>query len=144
MSKDLSVNSQKERNHIGDWLLANQLTKSKGLKQMLESLEDHPDPFLRRLFWYYQARLRWTGKSYPENTESLVESIEKKLATEDPEVQLAINFCAGWIGIYDNDYAETIKRIGQDIGLYKEVKVPKGCAPWYLPDFIDYEKERIK
>lgn len=144
MSQDVMVNDQKERNHIGDWLLANQLTKSKGLKLILESFEDNPSPFLRRLYWYYQGRLRWTGQTPPDNTGELVDSIEKKLISEDPEVQLAVNFCAGWIGIYDEIYSEKIMEIGKAVGLYKDVKVPKGCVPWYLPEFIGYEKEKIK
>jgi len=143
MSDDLLVNDQKERNHVGDWLLANQLTKTKGLKQLLEDFEDHPSPFLRRLYWYFQARLRWTGQASPKNTEELVDSITKKLASEDPEVQMAINFCAGWIGVYDANFTDQIIQIGKDVGLYRDVKVPKGCAPWYLPDFIQYENNRL-
>lgn len=143
MAQDVLASEAKEMNHIGDWLLANQLTKSKGLKQLVEGFEDHPSPFLRRLFWYYQARLRWTGRTSHDNTAELVESIARKLSSEDSDVQMAINFCAGWIGVYDEDYSEQIVQIGKDIGLYEDVKVPKGCAPWYLPDFVKYEQDRI-
>lgn len=143
MSEELLMNEQKERNHIGDWLLANQLIKTKSLKVMLEGFENHPSPFFRRLFWYYQARLRWTGQTSHENTSKLVDSIAIKLEIEDTEVQMAINFCAGWIGVYDEDYSNRIIQIGKDIGLYKDVKVPRGCAPMYLPEFIQYEKDLI-
>ncbi len=143
MTQDLLVNDQKEQNHVGDWLLANQLIKAKGLVALLEGFEDHPSPFLRRLFWYYQARLRWTGKLPHDNTGQLVASIAKKLGTEDPEVQMAMNFCAGWIGVYDKEYADQVLQIGEEVGLYRGDKVPKGCAPPYLPEFIEYENERL-
>jgi len=144
MSMDVLVNDQKEQNHIGDWLLANQLSKSKGLKTMLEGFEDHSSVFLRRLYWYYQARLRWTGKTNYSNTAEIVDSIDVKLEFEDPEVQMAMNFCAGWIGVFDDTYTDQIIKIGEKTGLYKDDKVPKGCAPMYLPDFIEYEKKRFE
>lgn len=143
MAEDLQSNDQKERNHIGDWLLANQLTKAKGLKLMVEGFKDHPSPFLRRLYWFYQSRLRWTGQTPPENTPEIVDSIAKKLADEDPDVQMMMNMCAGWIGVFDDKHSDQILKIGEEIGLYKGKKVPRGCAPLYLPEFVQYELDRI-
>lgn len=67
---ELDVQEFTERNHITEWLLANQLTKSKATIILLESWESHSHQLLRRLYWYYQARLRWTGKNPSDNTQN--------------------------------------------------------------------------
>tara|TARA_Y100000588_G_scaffold365338_1_gene429855 strand:+ start:168 stop:803 length:636 start_codon:yes stop_codon:yes gene_type:complete len=144
LSKDLQKHPLKERNHISDWLLANQLMKSKKTKALLESWEDSPYTTQRRLFWYYQARLRWTGQTPPDNTNALMESLEKNLASEDPEVQWAMNFAAGQIGIFDPEYRERCSQLGEKTGLYKDEVVPKNCTPNYLPEFIRIEVEKRK
>ena len=96
---DIQAHSFGERNHLLDWLMANQLTKDMKTIALIESWENSVSPLQRRAFWYYQARLRWVGQVPPENTEHLLAAIESKIAKEQPEVQWAMNFTAGWIGV---------------------------------------------
>jgi len=133
-----------EQNYVSDWLLANQLTKSKQSILMMSKWQDNESDFKRRLFWYYQARLRWTGKTDFDNTEELVALIEQRLATEKENVQWAMNFCAAWIAIHDQTFRSKISKIGEKVGLYKEEKVPKKCTPNYLPEFIKTEVNKQK
>jgi len=142
LASDLMVHKPKDRNYISEWLLANQLMKDKNTRLLLESWEHDPSPVLRRLFWYYQARLRWTGQTPPDNTASLMDSLEKNLASEVPEVQWAMNFAAGQIAIFDPEYRARCIALGESLGLYKEEKVPKNCTPNYLPQFIRIEVEK--
>ncbi len=128
-----------DRNQLSDWLLANQLSKSKRTRTLLESWEHHDSPFFRRLFWYHQARLRWTGRTPPANTAALLESLESNLAGEAPEVQWAMNFTAGWIGVHEPEHRARCVELGLQHGLYKGEKVSKGCTPSYLPEFIRIE-----
>ena len=125
--------------HLMDWLMANQLTKSKKTLTLLESWENSPSSLQRRAYWYYQGRLRWTGQKPPENTEDLLKAIEANIAKEEAEVQWAMNFTAGWIGVYDERYRKRCIGIGMKSGLYKDQKVSKGCTPNYLPEFIAIE-----
>ena len=106
LDKDMRTHPYEERNNLMDWLMANQLTKDKKKIALIESWENSPSPLQRRTFWYYQGRLRWTGKTPPDNTAELLSTIEAKIAEEEPEVQWAMNFTAGWIGVYDKDYRE--------------------------------------
>jgi 3-methyladenine DNA glycosylase AlkD len=144
MASDLDKQSLSERMQVSDWLIANQLVKSKKTIKLMEEWANHQLPLLRRMFWTYQYRLRWTGKTDHANTSHLVELIEKNLATEAPEVQLAMNACAGWIGIYDQQYRERLVSFGKELGLYKEQKFSKGCTPHYLPEFIRIEVEKVE
>jgi 3-methyladenine DNA glycosylase AlkD len=136
---DMMEHDSQERNQIADWFMANQLTKNKNLAALMTTWEKAENPIKRRLFWYHQARLRWTGKAPPDNTETLMTSLEKNMATEDPDVQWAMNFCAGWIGIYDPKYRSRCIELGEKLGLYKDERVPKNCTPSYLPEFIRIE-----
>ena len=105
----------------------------------METWEHHSSPMLRRLFWYYQARLRWTGKTPPDNTPDLLVSLEKDLANAEPEVQWAMNFCAGQIGVFEPKLRPRCIKLGKTLGLYKDERVPKNCTPSYLPEFIRIE-----
>ena len=93
-------------------------------------------------FWYYQARLRWLGQTPPPNTEELLSAIEKQIKNEEPEVQWAMNFTAGWIGVFDKKYRTRCIEVGKKTGLYKGEMVSKGCTPNYLPEFIAVESNK--
>jgi 3-methyladenine DNA glycosylase AlkD len=142
LDKDMQQHPLKERTQLIDWLMANQLSKDKNTIALMESWENSPSPLQRRLFWYYQARLRWVGQTPPSNTEELVAAIEQRIADEAPEVQWAMNFTAGWIGVFDKNYRKRCVEVGEKTGLYKGQMVSKGCTPDYLPDFIEIESNK--
>ncbi|WP_203287882.1 DNA alkylation repair protein [Metabacillus sp. cB07] len=139
LDKDMQIHTFDERNNLMDWLMANQLTKDKKNIALMESWVNSPSALQRRAFWYYQARLRWTGQTPPDNTAELLSAIEAAIAQEEPEVQWAMNFTAGWIGIYDEKYRARCIKLGEKTGLYKDEMVSKGCTPNYLPEFITIE-----
>ena len=139
LDKDMQKHTYKERNTLMDWLMANQLTKSKKTIALMESWQNSPSALQRRAFWYYQGRLRWMGQTPPDNTEELLTAIEAKIMQEEPEVQWAMNFTAGWIGVYDEKYRARCIQLGEKTGLSKDEIVAKGCTPSYLPEFIRIE-----
>lgn len=72
--------------------------------------------------------MRWTGQTPPDNTEDLLSAIEANITQEEPAVQWAMNFIAGWIGIYDQKYRARCIKLGENTGLYKDEMVSKGCT----------------
>lgn len=144
LDKDMLAHPFAERTQLIDWLMANQLAKDKRTVKLMESWENSPSLLQRRIFWYYQARLRWLGQVPPANTEALLTAIEKQMETEAPEVQWAMNFTAGWIGVFEAKYRKRCIEIGQKTGLYKDEMVSKGCTPSYLPEFIAIESNKRK
>lgn len=144
LDKDMQTHPYDERNQLTDWLMANQLTKDKKSIELIQSWENSPSALQRRIFWYYQGRLRWVGQIPPKNTEYLLTAIENRISGEQPEVQWAMNFTAGWIGIFDKQYRERCIAIGEKTGLYKGEIVSKGCTPNYLPEFIAIEANKRK
>lgn len=139
LASDILRHDVKERSQLTDWLLANQLAKDKKLASLMTTWETNHSPILRRLFWYHQARLRWVGQTPPENTADLVKSLETNMADAEPEVQWAMNFCAGQIGIHEPKYRARCIKLGETLGLYKDEHVSKNCTPSYLPEFIRIE-----
>jgi 3-methyladenine DNA glycosylase AlkD len=145
LDKDIQTHTYDERNNLMDWLMANQLTKDKKNIALIESWGNSPSALQRRAFWYYQGRLRWTGQTPPDNTADILSAIEATITQEEPEVQWAMNFTAGWIGVYDEKYRARCVKLGEKTGLYKDQKVSKGCTPNYLPEFITIEvNKRMK
>lgn len=142
LDEDMQAHPINERNQLIDWLMANQLAKDKKAIALIETWKNSPSALQRRIFWYHQARLRWVGQAPPENTERLLEAIAANIAKEAPEVQWAMNFTAGWIGVYDKKYRARCIAIGEETGLYKGEMVSKGCTPNYLPEFIAMESNK--
>ena len=142
LDRDMQTHPSIERNQLIDWLMANQILKDKKITALIESWENSPSALQRRVFWYHQARLRWMGQTPPDNTAELLDKIETNIAKEEPEVQWAMNFTAGWIGIFEKQYRDRCIAVGENTGLYKGEMVSKGCTPDYLPEFIAIESKK--
>jgi 3-methyladenine DNA glycosylase AlkD len=138
---DINQHNQNEKLQLIDWLMANQLTKDKKTIALIESWEVSQSSLKRRIYWYYQGRLRWTGQ-IPLNSEGLLSKIENRIEKELPEVQWAMNFTTGWIGVYEKKYRSRCVKLGEKTGLYKGKMVSKGCTPEYLPEFITIESNK--
>ena len=139
LTSDMVGHDEEERNQLAEWLLANQLMKDKKIVSLMLKWEKNPSSILRRLFWYYQARLRWTGQVPPENSADLLDSLERDMADAEPDVQWAMNFCAGQIGVHQPKFRSRCIRLGKNLGLYKDEHVARNCTPSYLPEFIRIE-----
>lgn len=142
LDNDIKKDKEGERNQLFDWLMANQLTNDKKTVALMDSWENSPSSLQRRIYWYYQGRLRWMGKTPPTNNDELLSKIEKQIQKEEPEVQWAMNFTAGWIGVYDKKNRKRCVALGEKTGLYKGKMVSKGCTPEYLPKFIAIESNK--
>jgi 3-methyladenine DNA glycosylase AlkD len=142
--KDIEKHPMDDRLQLADWLMANQLANDRKLTGLMLSWQNDPSSLRRRIFWYYQGRLRWVGQSPPDNTAELLKAIEEGLLKEEPEVQWAMNFTAAWIGVFDKAYRKKCIEMGNNLGLYKDEVVAKGCSPQFLPKLIAQEVEKRK
>ena len=143
LDNDIQKHEFDEQNHLMDWLMANQLSKDKKIISLIESWESSSSKLQRRVFWYYQARLRWMGNTNQTNTKKLLDLIEENLMKEEPEVQWAMNYTAGQIGKWQEEYRQRCITIGKKTSLYKDKLVAKNCTPSYLPEFIRIEVAKL-
>lgn len=143
LDADIARHPESERLPLTDWLMANQLTKDKKTLSLIASWQNSPSALQRRIFWYYQGRLRWVGQTPPPDTEALLTRIERDLASEMPEVQWAMNFTAAQIGIFQPEYRSRCIALGERTGLYKDEIVAKNCTPDYLPLHIAIQVAKL-
>lgn len=143
LDQDIQQHSEDEKLQLIDWLMANQLSKDKKTISLMETWEDSRSSLQRRIFWYYQARLRWVGQTPPPNSEELLSKIEASIEKEVPEVQWAMNFTAAQIGIFEEKYRTRCVALGERTGLYKDEIVAKNCTPNYLPKFIAMQVDKL-
>lgn len=144
LDQDMQQHADKEQLQLADWLMANQLAKNKQTVTLLQSWRDSSSVLQRRLFWYYQGRLRWTGQTPPEDTEELLSLIEARIEQEQPAVQWAMNFTAAQIGIFQQEFRQRCIELGERTGLYRDRKVAKNCTPDYLPEWIAVQVAKLK
>lgn len=144
LDEDIQQHESNERLDLADWFMANQLMKDKNTIALIQSWENSPSVLQRRIFWYYQARLRWTGQTPPDNTDTLLSAMEQHIEKEVPEVQWAMNFTAGWIGVFDEGHRAQCIALGENTGLYRDEIVARNCTPNYLPEFIRIEVAKRK
>lgn len=143
LAEDMLVHDYDQRNLLCDWLLANQLRKSKKTLALVESWREAKSLILRRIYWDYQARLRWRSKEIPENAAALLDIIEPNIGDAEPEVQRAMNFTVAQIGIYEPEYRDRCMAIGEKMGLYIDEPVPHNCTSPYVPIWIDTEVAKL-
>ena len=144
LDQDIMQHVLDERLNLMDWLMANQLAKDKKTIALMESWVDSPSPLQRRIYWYYQGRLRWVGQTPPPNTEELLSAIEARIEKEVPEVQWAMNFTAAQIGIFQEGFRQRCISLGEQTGLYKDEVVAKNCTPNYLPKYIAIQVAKLE
>lgn len=103
---------------------------------LFETWRKHTEPCLRRSAWNMAVTRVIAKQLKPEQLEDLLGIIEQELMAEDPDVQYAMNRCLCEIGIRYDALTERCIAIGRTLGLYKEMKVAKGCTSPYAPDWI--------
>src|SRR5687768_12595036 len=54
----------------------------------------------------------WVGQAPPGNSADLLDSLENDMAQAEPEVQWAMNFCAGQIGVHEPRFRSRCIKLG--------------------------------
>ncbi|SHO51377.1 DNA alkylation repair protein [Anaerocolumna xylanovorans] len=76
------------------------------------------------------------GELTNEALEKLLETIEAELQTVTPGKQWAMNHALCEVGICYPQFTERCITLGETLGVYRDLKVPKGCTSAYAPNWI--------
>lgn len=77
-------------------------------------------------------------KKYNETQfEQILNVIEKTILKKDELVQYAMNRCVVEIGVRNEVFTDRCFTLGESLGLYKDMKVSKGCTSPYIPDWMN-------
>lgn len=119
-------------------------------------LKDHPEKDSLREKWMdsdnvWAARSGWSltaGKVTREpkdlNFDQLLDRIENEMPTAAPEVQWTMNTALAQIGINSAKHRERALKIGEQLGIYKDYPVSKGCTSPFAPIWINEMVSRQK
>ncbi|HFU4115609.1 TPA: DNA alkylation repair protein [Streptococcus suis] len=130
LDEEVSVN-------VLDKLASIILSKRKDSKDWEEILLAKDEAIFNRLGWFLHAKY-FAGKSASnQEIEETLEHIRLHLQTADPLVQWTMNQCLVEIAVAYPDYLEQGLAIGQELAVYSDMKVPKGCTSAYAPDWIE-------
>ena len=113
----------------------------------LERIEDwfkHDDPRVRQTAWNLAIVLNNSNQLSFEQRKTLVDRIEHELLDQEPNTQYAMNRLLSEIGIRYDDLTDRCVAIGEKIGLYREMKVAKGCTSLYAPAWIEAGRRNRK
>jgi 3-methyladenine DNA glycosylase AlkD len=109
----------------------------------------HPENEALRQKWMkaknpMAARAGWnvTSQRVRKNPEMvdipvLLDRIEKEMATAAPEAQWTMNFTLAEIGIHHPEHRKRALTIGQQLGVYRDFPVSKGCVSPFAPFWIN-------
>lgn len=76
------------------------------------------------------------GKLTNAALEELLVTIEAELPSATPGKQWAMNHALCEIGIRYPQFTERCITLGETLGVYRDLKVPKGCTSAYAPNWI--------
>ncbi|HFI0577793.1 TPA: DNA alkylation repair protein [Streptococcus suis] len=130
LSEEVSIN-------VLDKLASIILSKRKDSKDWENYLLDKNAALFQRLGWFLRAKY-FAGKTASnQEIEEMLAYISQHLQTADPLVQWTMNQCLVEIAVAYPDYLEQGLAIGQELAVYADMKVPKGCTSAYAPDWIE-------
>lgn len=91
---------------------------------------------LGRAGWNLIVRKVTEGKLTNDVLDKLIKTIEAELKTASKGKQWAMNHALCEIGIRYPQFTERCINIGEFLGVYRDLKVPKGCTSAYAPNWI--------
>ncbi|HEM3725535.1 TPA: DNA alkylation repair protein [Streptococcus suis] len=113
------------------------LSKRKDSRDWEEDLLAKDQAIFQRLGWFLRAKYFASKIASNQEIEETLTYINKHLQTADPLVQWTMNQCLVEIAVASPDYLEQGLAIGQELAVYADMKVPKGCTSAYAPDWIE-------
>ncbi|WP_105182339.1 DNA alkylation repair protein [Streptococcus suis] len=113
------------------------LSKRKDSRDWEETLLAQKPAIFQRLGWFLRAKYFAGNSASNQEIEETLAYISEHLQTADPLIQWTMNQCLVEIAVAYPDYLEQGLAIGQELAVYADMKVPKGCTSAYAPDWIE-------
>lgn len=120
---------------VADWLIAYVVKKHPGKESLRRGWMADDDPMAARAGWSLTAER--VAKS-PEGLDlpALLDRIESEMGAAPPQAQWTMNCALAEIGIHSPGLRERAIAIGEELGLYRDYPVSKGCTSPFAPIWI--------
>lgn len=134
-----SINNPRE----ADWVNAYIVKKHPECDSLREQWMNDENIWAARAGWNLTSikiAQKATGIDYP----ALLARLVKEMPLSAPEVQWTMNFCLVETGINHEAYRAEAINIGENLGLYRDFPVSKGCTSPFAPVWIEEMVKRMK
>ncbi len=121
---------------VADWLNAYVVAQHPEQETLREKWMKAKDRWAARAGWNLTAS-RVNKDAHGLDLPGLLDRIEKELPKALPEVQWTMNNTLAAIGIHHPKLRKRVIAIGEEIGLYRDWPVSKGCTPPYVPVWVE-------
>lgn len=121
---------------VADWLNAYIVKKHPERESMREGWMDDDDPWAARAGWNL-TWLRIPKESDGLDLGCLLDRLESEMGDAPSEAQWTMNFTLADIGIHHKKHRKRAIKIGEDLGLYRDYPVSKGCVSPFAPICIE-------
>lgn len=101
-----------------------------------------PNPKIQRAAWNMAIILVKQKRFSETELNDLLDLIESQLRTTDDMIQFSMNRCLCEIGIFNDQLTDRCLAIGENLGVYREMKVSKGCTSPYAPNWIHAVRDK--
>jgi 3-methyladenine DNA glycosylase AlkD len=95
------------------------------------------DVRLKRVAWNIAILMNHNNELNDNQVDKILNIIENNLAQADSLIQFTMNRCLSEIGIKNKSFTQRCISIGEKLGVYKSMKVSKGCVSPYAPTWIN-------
>ena len=91
---------------------------------------------LNRLAWRLRVKYVSSKKATDKEINDYLKIIEHDLTNVDEIVKWSMNYCFVMIAVYYEKYRDYCIKLGEELAVYKDEKVAKGCTSSYAPEWI--------
>ncbi|MBS1711140.1 MAG: DNA alkylation repair protein [Armatimonadetes bacterium] len=118
-----------------DWLMTNIVKNHPAAEGFREQWMADPNPYARRAGW--SLTTRGVAKlTDPGALTALLDRIEREAPTAPAPAQWTMNYCLAEIGITSPEHRDRAIALGEQLGMFRDYPVSKGCVSPYAPIWI--------
>jgi 3-methyladenine DNA glycosylase AlkD len=121
---------------VADWLNSYVVAEHPGRESLRQKWMTAKDRWAARAGWHFTANRVNEGEGGLD-LPALLDRFEVEMPRAKPEVQWTMNNTLAAIGIHHPEHRERAIAIGEEIGLYRDWPVSKGCTPPYVPVWVE-------
>lgn len=125
-----------EYNRVSDWLNSYVIKLHPNHEELRNKWLNNDNAMAQRAAWNLtsiKAKRDFKDLDIP----SILDRLENEMGTANPIAQWTMNFTLAEIGINHPQYRKRALDIGESLGIYRDLKVPKGCTSPYAPIWIN-------
>lgn len=105
-------------------------------KEVMSDFSNRNSDVYNRLFWKLKVKYFGSKVGTKEEIDLTLKEIKEKLVDSPELVKWVMNHCLVTIAINYDDYLEYCISLGEELKVYKDQKVAKGCTSAYAPAWI--------